>query len=165
MKRFFLTVFFTSLAFVAVGYAQQQTVDQGAPGKKGPWPVTGTVTPGSVDGGVLQVTPAQCRPSTADGGLLHRNTVVGATAVPVPASPAIGRAYIEICNSLQNSSNPILKCRADGTAPVAAATNPGDVLGVGDCVQYPTPSSNVIQCISDAVGTNATSYECVEFGP
>lgn len=153
---------------VAAIASAQVAVNQGRPGTQGAWPVTGvggSSTSTGVDGGVVQTTPAKCAQTAADGGTLHKNTVVGATAANVPAAQTAARIWIEICNSLQNSGNPILKCRVDGVAPVAASTNPGDVLGIGDCAHYAIISSNVPQCISDTAGTNALSYECVEIGP
>lgn len=150
----------------AVAFAQNRvTANQGKPGNEGPWPVTGTlivVNTGN-DGGFAQVFqyPGQCAKTVADGGLLHKNTVVGVAATNVPASAAPGRLYVEVCNSLQNSGTPYLKCRADGTAPVMAATNAGDVFGIGDCRVYPVPAGNILQCIADAASTNALSYECL----
>jgi len=129
-----------------------ELVDQGMPGNYGPWPVTATIST-SVDGGV-SVTPQRCTVNA------HKNTVVGVAATSTPSTQLAGRRYITICNSLQNAGNPILKCRVDATAPVAAAGNAGDVLGIGDCIQYAIYDVNVPSCISDAVGTNATSYEC-----
>lgn len=171
MKRVFLLTL--ALVIVAGSAVAQQLVkaDQGKPGTQGPWPVTlvgsSVAPPSSVivvsaDGGqaLVTISPAQCASTITDGGSAHKNTVVGASAVPVPTDQAAVRAYVEICNSLQNTGTPLLKCRVDGTAPVMAATNAGDVLGIGDCILYAIPASIAPQCISDAVGTNALSYEC-----
>ncbi len=159
-------VFVLVLMLVAAGVAVAQnriTANQGKPGLEGPWPVTGTFVTASGDGGIARnfSYPGQCAQVGTDGGQLYKNTVVGTSAVPVPAIGTASRAYIEICNSLQNSGTPLLKCRTDGTAPVMAVTNPGDTLGIGDCKIYPIPSTIAPQCISDAVGTNALSSECV----
>ncbi len=135
-------------------------VDQGSPGFN-PWPVRGTFIVNGTDGGVLQTTQVMCAQTAADGGLLHKNTVVGAAAVSTPAAQTAQRIYVELCNSTQNAGNPMVKCRVDNTAPVMAAGNAGDVLGIGDCKVYPVPSSNVPQCIADTAGTNVTSFECV----
>ncbi len=91
---------------------------------------------------------------------VHTSTTGGVASVNVPASPATGRYYITVCNSRQNSSQ-LIKCRADGVAPVMAVTNPGDVLGVGDCILYMTNTSQVIKCIADGATTYITGYECL----
>ena len=138
--------------------AGQSIVGQGRPGNQGPWPVA---LFGS-DGGISILTSeSQCRVTALDAGLIHQVTTVGVTAANTPANNHVSRLYLEICNSYQNSGNPILKCRADNTAPVAASGNAGDVLGIGDCIRYAVPATNVVQCISDAAGTIATSYECI----
>ncbi len=161
---------------IGVAWAQNRVIsNQGKPGNEGAWPVSVVgvqpVIPAAIagpDGGAVIVQgstyPSQCAQVARDGGVLHKNTVVGTSAVPVPAVQTALRAYIEICNSLQNAGTPILKCRVDGTAPVMAVTNAGDTLGVGDCRVYPNASSVAPQCISDASGTNALSYECVPIG-
>jgi hypothetical protein len=160
MKRFLAVVIVSvSLLFVGVAYAQK--VDQGAPGKQGAWPVTGTTISTGSDGGVVMTYPGTCAQTAADGGLLHKSTAVGTSAVPVPTTSTASRISLEVCNSLQNTGTPLLKCRADGTAPVMAVTNAGDVLGIGDCRVFNIPASNVLQCIADAASTNALSFECV----
>lgn len=161
MKR----ILFAVLPLVVAGLAWGQStvkVNQGAPGNQGPWPVTiSGSTPGTAsavtgpDGGAVVVQDLQC-----NGVGSHKITVVGVAAGNTPSAQKANRVYIELCNSLQNSSNPIVKCRVDGTAPVAAAGNIGDVLGVGDCIRYTISAGIVPQCISDAAGTNVTSFEC-----
>lgn len=159
----------SAFSFTPRSFAQS-VVDQGKPGNKGPWPVTCTNCSGggSSDGGSSSGSSVG-----PDGGAVvtqtsfcaltspNKITTVGTSATPVPAAATAGRLYEEICNSLQNTGNPIVKCRTDGTNPVAAAGNAGDVLGIGDCIRYTAPSSVVPACISDAAGTNVTSYECV----
>lgn len=138
----------------------QQVVNQGKPGNQGPWPVTVTGGSGTVvvgpDGGAVRVQDVQCT-----GAGSQKITTVGVVASNTPAAQAAGRIYLELCNSLQNAGNPIVKCRIDGTPPVAAAGNVGDVLGIGDCIRYTVSTAVVPQCISDAAGTNVTSFECV----
>ncbi len=156
MKRILVSII-VAVAGVAVG---QTVVNQGRPGTQGPWPVTigggGSVVVVGPDGGAVLVQNVQCT-----GASSQKITTVGTSAGNTPSAQAAGRIYIELCNSIQNSSNPIVKCRVDGSAPVAAAGNVGDVLGVGDCIRYTINAATVPQCISDAAGTNVTSYECV----
>ena len=146
------------LAFVLLlgaGAWATETVkaDQGRPGNQGPWPVK---LEAGLDGGfsVVSTFPVQC----ATAG--NKNTSVGVTATNTPSTQQTGRKYLEICNSLQNAGNPTVKCRDDGVAPVMAAGNAGTVLGVGDCVLYAVPTATVVQCISDAAGTNVPTREC-----
>lgn len=138
--------------------AQRVTVDQGRPGAYGPWPViggTGGVAIVGADGGVsISTTPGYCT------AIVHTSTAVGVASTNTPAAQQAGRRYITICNSLQNTSTPSVKCRVDGTAPVMAATNAGDVLGVGDCILYPVSATVIPKCIADAAATNVTTFEC-----
>jgi len=130
---------------------QRIVVDQGT----NPWII-------ATDGGATSTYPVQCRSTALDAGAVEQNTVVGAAAVQVPASPSVGRVYVNICNSVQNASTAVVKCRQDGVAPVFAAGNPGQVLLFGDClVSTASTTANTIQCIADAAGRNVTSYECV----
>ncbi len=139
---------------VLAGLAMAQTVvNQGRPGNQGPWPVTGVA--GGPDGGAVVVQPVQCKGTTS-----QKITTTGVAAVNTPSSQLAGRIYIEICNSLQNTGTPLIKCRVDGTAPVMAVGNVGDVLGIGDCIHYDIPAGVVPQCIADAATTYATSFEC-----
>lgn len=135
------------LAFAVMAWANQ-LVDQGKPGQFGPWPVTTAADSG------ISVTQQQC------GAMTNAITSVGVAAVNTPASQLSGRMFITLCNSLQNAGTPLVKCRTDGTAPVMAATNAGDVLGIGDCITYPISSSVVPSCISDTAATYVTSFEC-----
>jgi hypothetical protein len=144
------------LLVIIAGFAVAQTPvlsHQGAPGAYGPWPVKLEAIP---DGGysVISTFPVQC---ATDG---HKNTSVGVAAANTPSTQQSSRKYLELCNSLQNAGNPLVKCRDDGTAPVMAAGNAGTVLGVGDCVIFSVPTATVVQCIADAAATNVTSREC-----
>lgn len=134
------------------GAIAQQVVDQGAPGNQGPWPVTASSSSS------FPVTPQKC-----SGGNTSKITSVGVTATTTPSTQLASRRYVVLCNSLQNTGNPTVKCRADGVAPVMAASssNPGDVLGVGDCLPYYVASTVSVQCIADAAGTLVTSSECL----
>ncbi len=165
MKKTILAVALTSLVFAGLAWSQNTVkADQGKPGNQGSWPVviSGTV-PGAAaavvgpDGGAVRVQDTQC--STVTGS--QKITSVGVASTTTPATQMANRIYIELCNSLQNSGNPIVKCRIDGTAPVAAATNLGDVLGIGDCIRYTVSAGIIPLCISDAAATYVTSFECV----
>lgn len=167
MKKTLWTV--VVLAAIA---ASAQVVDQGMPGNQGPWPVILSGGSASSDGGTIggATYPAQCRATAQDGGATEQNTVVGAATVRVPstgAAPgtttaAAGRIYMVVCNSAQNASTAVVKCRQDGTAPVFAAGNAGQVLLYGDCMTTTAPTTaDAVQCIADAAARNVTSYECV----
>ncbi len=152
MNRLLVIPFVALLATAGLAIAQQQVVaNQGKPGNQGPWPVISIGT----DGGAVIVQPVQCRGTSS-----QKITTTGVAAVNTPSAQLAGRIYIEICNSLQNTGTPYIKCRVDGTAPVMAAGNVGDVLGVGDCIRYDIPAGVVPQCIADAATTYATSFEC-----
>lgn len=142
------------------------TANQGRPGNQGPWPVSlssSTSTDGGNAGGATY--PVQCRATAQDGGAVQQIMQMGVNAQQVPAYPSAGRVYVNVCNSLQNTSTIVMKCRADGTAPVynAGTTGAGDTLATGDCVTYTAPTAaNVIQCITNIdAGNYITTYECV----
>lgn len=169
------------LLLVAVAVSAQTLVkaDQGKPGTQGPWPVTcvsgcsggggsgGSSSIVAIDGGYVradqgigldgglwkvQSMPGNCisrANSFVDGGL---------TALPVPTTVLANRYYVNVCNSIQNPGTPQVKCRGDGTNPVMAIGNPGDVLGVGDCVVYNQTAA--VACIADTATTGITSFEC-----
>lgn len=147
------------LCFVASAVYAQGTVtaNQGRPGNQGAWPVT-LVGAGGGGGSTATVLtlPAVCTSSS-----VHKSTTVGVAAGNTPSSQAASRAYLTLCNSLQNTGTPLVKCRMDAVAPVMAAGNPGDVLGIGDCITYPVAAAQVVQCIADAASTYVTSFECV----
>lgn len=148
MEKLLRTVFAFAM-IAAVAYATETTVNQGSPGNRGPWVVA------SSSGTGIAVTPQQCT------SMAHKVTSVGVAAGNTPSSQLTSRRYIVLCNSLQNTGTPLVKCRADGVAPVMAAGNAGDVLGVGDCLPYPVAAGTVIQCIADTAATSVTSFECL----
>lgn len=143
------------------------TANQGRPGTQGAWPVSISGSVVSTDGGSAgsATYPTQCRATAQDGGVVHQIVQMGVNAQQVPNYPAAGRVYVNICSSPQNTASILIKCRADGTAPVYAdgTTGAGDTLAVGDCVLYTAPTSaNVVRCISNIdAGNYVTSYECV----
>ena len=151
----------------------QQRVDQGAPGTQGPWPIRGTVIATTIDDG--GTTPVRQGPSR-DGGLYwpvdtvphscniaspNKVTNVTNASTTTPSAAQAGRLWTTVCNSVQNVSSRVVKCRADGTAPVFALTNAGDVLSVGDCALYTVSDARNILCIANtAAGTDVQTYEC-----
>jgi hypothetical protein len=143
------------LSGLAVGFlinaipagAQELIVNQGSPGTRGGW-----------------ITyPAPCARFLLDGGNPDQVTSVGVAdggvGVPVPATAAGTRHFNLVCNSVENSGTPKVKCLTNGGTPTMGITNPGQVLGVGDCYQYTT--STDVKCISDTAATAVTSYECL----
>lgn len=143
-----IVLFAALLASAAWG---QTAVNQGLPGKQGSWPVA--------------ISPQACTLLLPDGGTPYTTTTVNTSSVDIPAASNKNRYYIVICVSKQTATaTALVKCRNDGTAPVMAVTNPGDVLGVGDCIVYATTRGVVTQqvkCISDTVTSYVTSYECI----
>lgn len=128
-QKWVLTIWFSALASFA--WAQTTTANQGKPGNQGPWPVT--IIGGSGGGsGSVTVTEQPCTNPvesiiTFDGG--------GAT--PIPSGTALSsRRFITICNSPKNSGSPLWTIRADGTVPTTAASSPGQVIGLADCIYY-----------------------------
>lgn len=90
----------------------------------------------------------------------HKVTETGVAAVSVPVAPLALRASILICNSLENTGSPLVKCREDGVAPVMGVAGPGEVLAKGDCITYRAPSGRAVKCISDTAATTVHSEEC-----
>jgi hypothetical protein len=68
---------------------------------------------------------------------------------------------VDVCNSSENASSIVLKCRADGTAPVAGATAAGDALLKGQCARYEVGKGTTVKCIAASGTVYVTSYECV----
>lgn len=150
MRRIcFLALFFTLLSTPAYS---ETIVSQGAPGKKGAWPVSATVPSGSS----LPVRSVDVCSSYSQSVV-----AVGVTAVAVPTSALSGRKLMRICNSPENVGSPKVKCLLGGTSPVMGATTAGDVLTVGDCFPYQIESTVSVKCISDTAGTAVTTFECV----
>lgn len=153
--------------FAALSWAANAKVDQGMPGNQGAWPVTcvsgcsgtgGGSGSDSFDGGVSIIFNQQC------SLVSNITTAVSGSSQIIPASLGMdNRAYIQICNSLQNGDGSLLKClplQADGGNPVFAIGNPGDMLAVGDCIRYDLPKSIAVNCISNGTNIQALSSEC-----
>lgn len=165
-KETFAAVLCTSLLVGAVALAQSLVkADQGKPGNQGPWPVTVVSGGGGstvYDGGnPTAVTGVTCSSTIADAGSPQQVTAVGVTAVAVPAQASLNRFYMTVCNSIENSGTPQVKCLYNGVAPVMGKTTKGDVLGVGDCWRFDISTSNTLECISDTAATAVSSDECV----
>lgn len=105
--------------------------------------------------GLVSTTPVACTASS-----VNSSTSVGVASVSTPAAALAARLYTLVCNSPQNAGVPLVKCRADGTSPVMAIGNPGEVLEVGDCVVYTLSAGTDIKCISDTAATYVTTFEC-----
>lgn len=134
-------------------------VDQGSPGIQGPWKVTSTGGAVMVifDGGFIGTNAPYACNSTSPNKVT--NVVAVSTSTPSVAQAA--RKWMSVCNSVQNVASRRVKCRADGTAPVFALTNAGDVLDVGDCVTYTVDSTQTVRCIANTgAGTDVQTYEC-----
>lgn len=176
MKKIFPAVF--AALFVAAGVWAQSVVDQGAPGTQGPWPVL--FSGGNVnivfDGGCTFTGGSVVVTGPDGGAVIVRNDVpdcskvvqtndagVGTSAVPVPGTPAAGRKWIRICNSVLNASSAICICSAM-TCPQSVALGAlGDPLATGDCVTYGigTLDGGVPCCICNGAGTFLPATECV----
>ncbi len=129
--------------------AETVTADQGKPGTKGPWPVT--VTSG---GGTVPTYPAVCTTRA------NKVTSVGVAAGNTPSTQLASRYYVQLCVSQEETANPLVKCRADGSDPAIGEATPGDTLRAGDCVMYAVAAGVVPRCISDTAATAVTSWEC-----
>jgi hypothetical protein len=143
--------------YVATDGGQHFIVDQGTI----PWVVTfdggfmGTVNV-IFDGGFIGTTATQPCSASAEA-----NTSVGAAAVPVPASPLVGRNWIRVCNSPFNS--PPTQCICSiSTCPTYVSTSVGDVLANSDCVTYNLglADAGVPCCICNGAAKRLLSLEC-----
>ncbi len=106
-----------------------------------------------IDGG-LQTYPVTCAAASP-----HKYTSVGTASTITPATAAAGRLFTRVCNSLEASGSPLVKCRTDSVAPALGAT-PGEVLAPGDCVTYTLPAAANILCIASAAATPVSTFEC-----
>lgn len=135
------------------------TVAQGQGQDGGAWNSSLQPPTFPTDGGYTQYANVahtvgyQCGPTTAQ-------TVATMNGFgPITVGAIETRIYTTVCNSKDNDTATIIRCRADGTSPVLAVGTPGNVLGYGDCVTYPNPSAQVIQCIGPDA-TYVSVYEC-----
>lgn len=138
-----------------------EVVDQGRPGRQGPWPVTLAPSSGSsgTPAGAVETRPYNCAVASP-----YASTAVAQTAAVVPTTASTApRAYMVVCNTKQNAGN--MKCRGDGVAPVFAAGNAGDYLEPGQCIKYTQANisgASPVRCISDqAANFNVTTFECL----
>lgn len=164
MKKTILVVSF--LAALVAAAQSTMIVNQGAPGNQGPWKVTctncssggsdaGTTVNITFDGGFIgQVTPIYCSTSS-----VNAVTSVGTSSTATPAATATARVSILVCNSLENTGVPLVKCRDDNTAVALGVGNPGEAINPGDCIMY---NSKVgVRCISNTAATAVSTFECV----
>lgn len=152
MKRILLV----AVLILAGGVVWAQAVDQGAPGKKGAWPVT---ISGSTTTGVT-VVDAPCT-----GAVESVITFDGGGATPCPLAALAGRRTVTMCNSPKNTGTPLWTVRADGLAPTTATAAPGQTLGVGDCITYAIAATSSdggvpTNCISNTGNVSLTITEC-----
>jgi hypothetical protein len=161
-------------------YAQSETTaNQGTPGKRGPWPVTGagsvfpvtpldgsifTVTP--IDGSVWQTAEVSCSSASLDGGSVEGTCLVtnltdGGQLCPLVSAP--NRRYVTYCNRTNNTPNSaVAAVSVNGVPSTAATTGRGTNLGVGDCTTFWEPASTTPRLLSNAAaGIGVTFYECV----
>lgn len=158
MRTFAFVIGFLLAASFASAQGQVKA-DQGAPGNQGAWPVRFVTPSFPTDGGTstsystVSVYPYPCATTSP-----NKVTYQDAGVQNIPTTATANRLYTIVCNSKDNTSGN-LRCRADGTAPVMAAGEIGDVLAVGDCIPYTNPSGFPVKCI----GSNlyVTSFECV----
>lgn len=144
----------------AIALAQTSTVNQGKPGTQGPWPVT---VVGPTDGGSTTTVITSTLPCKT---LTQSVTQVGPVATTVPASPAVGRVWIQVCNGVLNSSS--LQCVCEATAkPTFSVSSAGDTLATGDCATYNVGNTDGGQpwclCNADAGTSYLVSAECIPF--
>jgi hypothetical protein len=128
----------------------QTTVNQGAPGKQGPWLVT---LSGSSGSGTMTVQGATC-------SVKDNHVSVSTTATACPPAQQAGRRSVLICNSAANTGTGYIRVRADGTAPTTTLASPGTVLTKGTCMELTVAASVTPQCISDVASTVVTTVEC-----
>lgn len=149
------------LALIATAAIAGTVVDQGSPGKSGPWPVTGA-TPtfpsdgGTVNGGSIATYPYHCAnasPNTKifmDAGV---QTIGGFT-------DGGSRLYIVVTNNGDDlgAGSGSVKCRSDGVNPSLTAGAPGALLGVGSSITYTNSAGAPVKCIGSSLWVGG--FEC-----
>lgn len=105
-------------------------------------------------------------------GPVQTLTQVGTGVAAVPATAAVNRRFITVCNSNENASGTLIKCLDNGPdagAPViglgtgagdAGSGNPGDVLAVGQCTVYSVSAGITVDCVSNNPNSGVISTEC-----
>jgi hypothetical protein len=144
---------------LAAGYVVAQSlVDQGKPGRQGPWPVTITSPTYPSDGGYPAGTTGTATYPYPCSQAVQTDYVTDGAAQTMGSAPS--RLYTIISNSLDNTSGNA-RCRADsdGGIPVVTAGTVGDVLSTGDCISYTNPPGVPIRCSGG--GIYLTTFECV----
>lgn len=128
-------------------------VDQGSPGRQGPWPVT-IQSPSLSDGGSSAAVPVKFFCNTTKQSI---TMVSGVTNVPFDGGMP-GRWMIRICNTGKNSGTPLIACTDDGQNPSMSFDGVGESMEVSDCLTY--YGNKQIKCISDTGDAGVTSDEC-----
>lgn len=152
MKKFFpqILAFVLSASIVVAG----TIVDQGSPGKYGPWPVT--IQSVFTDGGSSTAVSVKFLCETVKSGI---SIVDGGTVALLPNDGGLsGRWFIRICTTGKNSGTPMIACTDDGQTPSMAYNGVGESIETSDCRTYYTP--NTIRCVSDTALTGVTTEEC-----
>lgn len=139
-------IIFAVVASLALG---QTIVDQGKPGTKGPWPVTGSVPVFIVDGGVTNggafaTYPYHCANASpysikaCDGGV---QTITGIT-------DGGSRIYIVVTNLGDDlgAGTSVIKCRPDGVLPSLTAGTAGWLGSVGGSIQWTNSVGAPVKC-------------------
>lgn len=139
------------------GYAlAQQVVDQGRPGKEGPWPVT-IISGGTGGGGSSSSITVQDAPCASP-----RDSFYVPDGGVCPPTALAGRRLILICNAPKNTAfgAPFVTITVDGQTPNTSLSSPGQDLGVGDCLTYNIPASTQTRCIFDTPDAGLKITEC-----
>jgi hypothetical protein len=178
------------LLMVGTLWAQSEsTVNQGTPGVRGPWPVTGTLTVSPQDGSVSTVAPK-------DGSVWTVAPSDGAVWVVAPADASVwntaelacvssaettclitdkadggdlcpptqlaNRRYVSYCSKTQNATGAIVAISVNGVPNVGIAGT-GTSLSVDRCVSFAEPSTKTPHLISNFTADAAVAvsvYEC-----
>ncbi len=160
MKKFLVVASIAATCVAVLAHADTPvTANQGKPGNQGPWPVTNVGGGNNPDGGNTFVLPGKCSKliQTNDAG-------VGTSPLRVPVNGgAAGRIWIQICNSLLNSSSTQCICSAQFCPGSVAVGVAGDVLATGDCATYNVDllDGGLPCCVCNGAGSFLPSTECV----
>lgn len=151
MKRALLALGVLACAGLAVAQTPSLMFGRDSAGKA--WPIAVDVV--NNQGGVtVSTVPRTC------GSPTHSVVSLGTAAANIPTTQLTNRRYLVICVSNAETAAVIVKCRVDGSAPVAGEAGAGDVIRNGDCVTYAIPAATVPQCISDTATSAVTTFEC-----
>jgi len=105
--------------------------------------------------GTLHVTVT----GTSTCAAIAQNSGTVGTTAALFSTQLTGRRYIEICNSVENSTNPTLKVLLDAD-PVIGAGGAGYALAVGGCKTFPVDATHVPHLLGSADGVGYEIFEC-----